>query len=459
MHKTLLTDLLKQAGLLTVPKDELLIQKLLENPTIIENLNLISTTKDLIMTDFNILRDKEDFIDAHIIFPNASVKKVYEHVIDLSDFPNIKIENIIGLDKMGLSLDPERLVISGLPEVVDAFNIEINFYHEHDKEKIIETKSLHIFVNPDPRSLWKNIPSDASAAFSKQDSETYFGDFLDKKILIASTRGRAHAHDGSFREDDFYVKNLPDEWSIIAVSDGAGTAKLARLGSELSSRWICERFDNLSELENLSQNIENHFINSKNENDIIESKETIINQLYKNVLALYESLNDFATEHQLDVKDLNATLIFVLAKKFSFGYVLLSFGVGDCPITIIETDFSDVHLLNKMDVGEFGGGTRFITSGEIYDQSIANRFGIHKVDNFSKLCLMTDGIYDPKFVTENKLDDLQSWKNFFQDLNGNNESQHKVDFKAGKQSENQLLQWMDFWSVGNHDDRTLAIIF
>jgi len=88
-----------------------------------------------------------------------------------------------------------------------------------------------------------------------------------------------------------------------------------------------------------------------------------------------------------------------------------------------------------MDVGEFGGGTRFITSGEIYDQSIATRFRIHKVDDFSKICLMTDGIYDPKFVTENKLEDLQSWKNFFDDLNGNNESQHKVDFNSEEQPE------------------------
>jgi hypothetical protein len=29
---------------------------------------------------------------------------------------------------------------------------------------------------------------------------------------------------------------------------------------------------------------------------------------------------------------------------------------------------------------------------------------------------MTDGIYDPKFNTENKLENPESWKTFFDDL-------------------------------------------
>ena len=36
----------------------------------------------------------------------------------------------------------------------------------------------------------------------------------------------------------------------------------------------------------------------------------------------------------------------------------------------------------------------------------------------------------------------------------------QIDFsKNNELSPSQLLNWLDFWSAGNHDDRTLAIIY
>lgn len=72
---------------------------------------------------------------------------------------------------------------------------------------------------------------------------------------------------------------------------------------------------------------------------------------------------------------------------------------------------------------------------------------------------MTDGIYDPKFVVESKLENLESWKNFLRDLDGENEENIKVDFVNDQNIEVQLSNWMDFWSKGNHDDRTLSVIY
>ncbi|WP_435525975.1 protein phosphatase 2C domain-containing protein [Chryseobacterium indoltheticum] len=115
-------------------------------------------------------------------------------------------------------------------------------------------------------------------------------------------------------------------------------------------------------------------------------------------------------------------------------------------------------MLNTMDVGEFGGGTRFITMNEIFDDSISSRFRITLAKDFSKLILMTDGIYDPKFITENKLEDIESWKTFFDDLNGKNEDEAKVDFQNAETIDEQLLS-DGFLEQGNHDDRTLAVIY
>lgn len=112
-----------------------------------------------------------------------------------------------------------------------------------------------------------------------------------------------------------------------------------------------------------------------------------------------------------------------------------------------------------MDVGEFSGGTRFITMKEIFNDQMDSRFRITCVDDFSYLVLMTDGIYDPKFITENKLEDTENWKLFFEDLAGNNDDRTKVDFINDEKIHEELLIWSDFWSRGNHDDRTLAIIY
>jgi hypothetical protein len=90
----------------------------------------------------------------------------------------------------------------------------------------------------------------------------------------------------------------------------------------------------------------------------------------------------------------------------------------------------------------------------------SSRFGFKLIEDFSYLMLMTDGVYDPKFVVEANLERLENWKTFLDDLKGENNDGIKVDFdKSNLEIANQLSNWMDFWSAGNHDDRTLAILF
>ena len=67
---------------------------------------------------------------------------------------------------------------------------------------------------------------------------------------------------------------------------------------------------------------------------------------------------------------------------------------------------------------------------------------------------MTDGITDPKFETDANLLKVEKWNELWQDLS------KEVDFSDNnKASADQLLGWLDFWSQGNHDDRTIAILF
>jgi hypothetical protein len=129
----------------------------------------------------------------------------------------------------------------------------------------------------------------------------------------------------------------------------------------------------------------------------------------------------------------------------------------------MNKDKTETTLLNWLDVGEHGGGTRFITQPDIFHSSerpMATRFNLKVIDDFSYLFLMTDGIYDAKFVVEANLEKNEKWLEFLEDLNGKNEDNSKVNFDLENENiKDELDKWMDFWSVGNHDDRTLAIIY
>jgi hypothetical protein len=67
---------------------------------------------------------------------------------------------------------------------------------------------------------------------------------------------------------------------------------------------------------------------------------------------------------------------------------------------------------------------------------------------------MTDGISDPKFPTDSVFADPSKWTEFWEgDLT------NAVDFsRTNADMERQFLEWLDFWSPGNHDDRTLAVL-
>src|SRR4030095_8515916 len=92
----------------------------------------------------------------------------------------------------------------------------------------------------------------------------------------------------------------------------------------------------------------------------------VYNNLGKAVFQVHKQLEEFAAKEGLSLKDLSTTLVFTLFKKYDIGYALLSFGVGDCPMAVLNKNVSKVILMNWIDVGEFGGGTRFITMAEIF---------------------------------------------------------------------------------------------
>jgi serine/threonine protein phosphatase PrpC len=421
------------------------------------------------MMDKWILKNKiRDIIEKQIIIPNATVGKVYEAFLDYTKLGMSDIVHVIfnGFEEVGLQYNHQTEIISGTPTQSGDFKIKMCFRVAGEADdSTLNEKQLSLVVNADPKSLWKDIPSTkTSDNFWKPDAANDFKPLGDKHIVVASKRGRSHANVGSFREDDFAFKHLDNTgWSIVCVADGAGSAKLSRLGSKIACEGIVDYFTEsftpefLKEFDDI---LANHH-NKVGEDTSKLISHFVYNTLSKAAVYTHRRLEEAATKNEKPLKDFHSTLIFALFKKYEFGYAILTFGVGDCPIGLLNKDMTELKLMNWLDVGEFGGGTRFITMPEIFNSDkFPSRFGFKLIPDFSYLMLMTDGIYDAKFVVEANLEKLEKWKEFLSDLNGENDDKATVEFNSeNKEIANQLSQWMDFWSPGNHDDRTLAIVF
>ncbi len=464
--KLLLTKLLKSNNV-NIPANRMsLVDKFVQDEQNVARLNLIFHNQDIIMAKWKLEERIADIIQQPIRILNATFGKPYETKFDFNKFnwKDITAFKFEGLEEVGLYFDEKTKQIMGVPTQSGDIKISLRFKIEgQPQDAAFSEKIITLIINPDPKSLWKNIESDKNDPYWKEDDRTLFAPLGDKHILVSSKRGRSHANVGSFREDDFAFKELDNGWNMVVVADGAGSAKLSRKGSTIACNGVVDYFSEKASIDDMLEFDKLLKQRQTNTGEDIQNKlnHFVYNSLGKAALQVHKKLEEFAAKESISLKDLNTTLIFTLFKKYDTRYALLSFGVGDCPIAMLDKDIAEVTLMNWIDVGEYGGGTRFITMPEIFkNEKFATRFGFKLVDDFSYLFMMSDGIYDPKFVVEANLSNIKNWKKFLEDLDGKNEDGVKVELKADNDEiVKQFSAWMDFWSAGNHDDRTLAIIF
>ncbi|MCW3093034.1 MAG: hypothetical protein JWP81_4103 [Ferruginibacter sp.] len=465
--KSYIKNLLVRRQIIVAEDRRKLFEDFVANETNCTAVQQILDIQKMLMDKWELQNRIADIQQQPVSIPNGTVGKRYEAILDFKKlgWDDIAQYELAGLELPGLDFIKETNTITGTPAQSGDLKITFRFRLSDEPEDTpLKEKQISLIINPDPKTLWKNIDSDRTDPFWKEDNIAAFDKLGDKHIVVASKRGRSHATVGSFRDDDFAYKYYEATgWSIVVVADGAGSAKLSRQGSKIACKAIVDFFTENFNQESLVEFDQTllHYKKGTGEGILKKLSHFTYNHLSKAAYSAHLKLAEAATETGANLKDFHSTLIFTLFKKYEFGYALLSFGVGDCPIAVLDKGLSEVTLMNWLDVGDFGGGTRFITMPEIFkDDKFSTRFKFKLMDDFAYLVLMTDGIYDPKFVVEANLEKIEKWKEFMNDLQGNNENNDKVELDAGnKDIASQLSTWMDFWSAGNHDDRTLAIVF
>lgn len=399
---------------------------------------------------------REELKTLQVALPNGNQGKPYSTVFNfaINGLEDITTFELTGFEGTGLSFNSETKVIEGIP--TEKGDIVLNFtfnFETEEPDAEPNHKKITLIINPDPKLLWKNIPSNPDDVYAKPDAVHETTTLGECNIIVASCRGRSHANRGGFRDDDYAYAELTNGWYAVAISDGAGSAQYSRKGSAIACAAVIDA---------LQQGLQD---TTAVDNAVASAnKETVLGVASPLLLAAaekaYNAIDAFATETGALLNDFHATLSFVVFKQFPDGYAFLSFGVGDCPMALVAKDFSKVSLLNVIDSGDFGGGTRFITIPEVLKPDVVqSRFGFEFTTDFPYLVLMTDGIYDPKFEVEANLVNPEKWQQLFESLNGKNEEGITVPIDGSANASEKLLAWMDFWSPGNHDDRTLAIVF
>lgn len=414
-----------------------------------------------------------------IRLPNGTVKKDYAFPFWL---PVDKISDIklSGAEELGLEWNYEGdglFMLTGRPVKTGDYTLKLTYSTVAGEPR--SELSIPVAFNSNPRDLWRNIPTSADIEYPKADSATEYvkvpaddEGHKKKDIIAASQRGRSHAHEGRPRDDHFSLFHCPkSDWYIMAVADGAGSSRFSREGSRRACESVVAHCrERLLDNPALEDAIKAWHADQGNTEKRTALTRHVIDIIYNGALKAHEAVKREAEERELNkkdgtrLKDYATTLMFAVCKKFDFGWFLSSFWVGDGAMCLYDAENKTAKLLGKPDEGEFSGQTRFLTMPEIFrDPDIASkRLRMAVVPDFTALFLMTDGVSDPMFETDNNLNDYAKWEEFYTKLKKGFPADEigGVDIISDDNEEaaQQLLKWLDFWSPGNHDDRTLVIL-
>lgn len=407
--------------------------------------------------------------DAAFRMANARAGEAYVHKLvpqsgAIDDLMLLEIKFPLQLD---FRADLLAGVIAGTPATAGDFQIDVLYCFKSEGPTRKRRASIPLLVNPDPKSLWKDLPSDRSDLFWKEDAICATVAGPEFRMIAASKRGRSHAHVGGFRDDDYFIHHCQQTgWYTTIVADGAGSAKYSRRGAKL----VCDEAG--AHLVDALQGkvgttidaaaTAYHKVRSAGSPPaaLDAAWQELRNALYMAVgHAAFHSVKAITdtvaarTDLQATYKDFSTTALISITRRFPFGTLCAAYWVGDGAVGIYSKDHG-VKLLGAADSGEFSGQTRFLDASEVTAEALLRRTRFELVDDLTALILMTDGVSDPKFDTEANLERPAAWDALWSDLDQSINLHQRAEG-----TEQRLLSWLDFWSQGNHDDRTIAIVY
>lgn len=311
-------------------------------------------------------------------------------------------------------MDKEKNKNEQLPEQTEELQL-----HEQHPESAAEPTAAPAAeqltdrdVTAHTASLWKYKPvPESPEPYPESLCEERSSDGFE--VIAASVRGKKHKHDGSNR-DDAFAFDFCDGAVIAAVSDGAGSKPLSRIGAKCACdavlKFVKMRMEAIKrDIPDYKKELGKAF----DDPDLVRVCSEIAGMLrdscaeaYSAVEAAYEKRKDLSEfEESLgrkpEIKDFSCTLLIsvIIPVETANGkeYLTAALQIGDGMIAAFDenADFgSALILLGGADSGGFAGETEFITTEQMRSaESLMSRTKIRR-GKMTCLMLMTDGVAD-----------------------------------------------------------------
>ncbi|KAA9002790.1 protein phosphatase 2C domain-containing protein [Affinibrenneria salicis] len=374
---------------------------------------------------------------------NARVGAPYRATLDIPPDDGAAVVSVDMPQDIGLAFDAETRQLTGTPTKSGDYELEISWT---SRERTPQTARTLLIINPDPRSLWKVIEPPADDKYFKPNIDRRMISAGEVNMAAASRRGRSHEHVGAFRDDDFFIAHdAQNGWSIMIVADGAGSAKNSRQGSRIAVQTAGEFLSKRMSEENDDKLLD---LIQRWDADSHQALGLYFSRLYHNAARLaVNTINNEAIKVGEPVKSFSTTLLATVSLRLGEEWFAASFWMGDGAIAAYGPA-GKVRLLGAPDSGEYAGQTRFLDNDAMNDPAFNKRIIIGKWRDVSHLILMTDGVSDPWFETDNGLQSGEKWRELVSELS---------PALQDEQAAERLTEWLSFFSAGNHDDRTIAV--
>ena len=247
----------------------------------------------------------------------------------------------------------------------------------------------------------------------------------------ASVRGKLHAHRALWREDAFALGNV-GAWSVIAVSDGAGSAPLSRVGSRIACDHALQSLQaSLGQLDQLSDDAQ-----TLAADDLPKLRNALIGAATDALAAL----NQEAQTRSQPLSAFAATLLILVRRAWNDKQLCAAIQIGDGAIALDCQ--SGLKMLGEADHGQHSSETRFLTTSGI-EASLASRVKFSLPDDLRATLVVSDGVSDDYFPEDKRLPELfDAVKPLAQNADD-----------AGKA----LSEWLGYEKKGSSDDRTLVL--
>jgi hypothetical protein len=261
-------------------------------------------------------------------------------------------------------------------------------------------------------------------------------------LIGASVRGKQHAHQALWRDDSF-AWGTSGPWTFAAVSDGAGSAPLSRIGA----RVACA-----AAVKSLTASL-----NSVRPSEKIRLEECLVAA----ARAARVEIRNESLRRSCDEREFHATLLLAAAATLPDAPHACTIGalqVGDGAVGVYLGD--QCVVLGESDSGAYSGETRFLTTFEIEEQW-EKRVTLQTLPNVQAVALMTDGVADDFFPESERLIELFEGEPVagLKSADGGDVRGLYRGVLNDPRDGRALADWLGYEKRGSFDDRTLVVMF